>query len=118
MAIYNLSYGKLDSFVDQSFSPSTQNAIIDAINSAGIITPTSGNIGLDVEKTSGSYALSNTSQIFLDTGSGNTITVTDNGAKLIAAGDGANQITDKGPGRRHFGRRRGSGVAPSHPRSE
>lgn len=98
MAIYNLSYGKLDSFVDQSFSPSTQNAIIDAINSAGIIMPTSGNIGLDVEKTSGSYALSNTSQIFLDTGSGNTITVTDNGAKLIAAGDGANQITDKGPG--------------------
>ncbi len=98
MAIYNLSYGKLESLVDHSFSPGTENAIIDAIKSAGIVTPYSGKTGVEVEKTSGSYAIPNTAQIFLDTGADNKITINDDGAKLIAAGDGSNQIIDNGPG--------------------
>lgn len=98
MAIYNLSYGKLKSLVDHSFSPGTENAIIDAIKSAGIVTSYSGKTGVEVEKTSGSYAIPNTAQIFLDTGADNKITINDDGAKLIAAGDGSNQIIDNGPG--------------------
>ncbi|MGC2592997.1 MAG: hypothetical protein WA425_13900, partial [Xanthobacteraceae bacterium] len=46
----------------------------------------SGTIGVEVEKKSGSYAMPNHTQIFLDTGSHNTITVKDEGGKLIAAG--------------------------------
>src|SRR5271165_4807620 len=98
MAIYNLSYGKLESLIDRSFSPGTENAIIDAIKSAGIVAPSSGKIGVEVEKTSGSYAVPHSAQIFLDTGSGNTITINDDGAKLIAAGDASNHIIDDGPG--------------------
>src|SRR5271166_7106852 len=98
MAIYNLGYGKLESLIDHSFSPGTENAIIDAIKSAGIVTSHSGKTGVEVEKASGSYAIPHTAQIFLDTGSGNTITINDDGAKLIAAGDGSNQIIDNGPG--------------------
>jgi len=98
MAIYNLSYGKLESLIDRSFSPGTENAIIDAIKSAGIVAPSSGKIGVEVEKTSGSYAVPHSAQVFLDTGSGNTITINDDGAKLIAAGDGSNHFIDNGPG--------------------
>ncbi len=98
MAIYNLSYGKLESLIDHSFSPGTENAIIDAIKSAGIVTPYSGKTGVEVEKTSGSYAIPHTAQIFLDTGSDNKITINDDGAKLIAAGDGSNHIIDEGSG--------------------
>src|SRR5271165_747322 len=98
MAIYNLSYGKLESLIDRSFSPGTENAIIDAIKSAGIVATSSGKIGVEVEKTSGSYAVPHSAQIFLDTGSGNTITINDDGAKLIAAGDASNHIIDDGPG--------------------
>src|SRR5271165_3735027 len=98
MAIYNLSYGKLESLIDRSFSPGTEHAIIDAIKSAGIVTPWSGKTGVEVEKTSGSYAISHNAQIFLDTGADNKITISDDGAKLIAAGDGSNHIADNGPG--------------------
>lgn len=98
MATYNLGYGKLKSLIGHSFSPGTENAIIDAIKSAGIVTPHSGKIGVEVENTSGSYAIPNTAQIFLDTGSDNKITIKDDGAKLIAAGDGSNHIIDNGPG--------------------
>ena len=98
MAIYNLSYGNLESLIGHSFSPGTESAIIDAIKSAGIITPYSGNTEVDAEKTSGTYSVPNNAQIFLDTGSDNKITIKDDGAKLIAAGDGSNSITDKGPG--------------------
>lgn len=98
MAIYNLNSGDLESLIDHSFSRGTENAIIEAIKSAGIVTPWSGKTGVEVEKTSGSYTIPQNAQIFLDTGSHNTITINDGGAKLIAAGDGANHITDMGPG--------------------
>src|SRR5271165_6717055 len=98
MAIYNLNYGNLESLVGHSFSPGTENAIIDAIKSAGIITPYSGNTEVEDQKTSGTYSVPNNAQIFLDTGSDNKITIKDDGAKLIAAGDGSNSILDKGPG--------------------
>jgi len=98
MPIYNLNYGKLESLVSRSFSPGTERAIIDAIKSAGIVTPHSGKVGVEVQMTSDSYAIPNKVQVFLDTGSDNKITITDDGAKLIAAGDGPNSIIDKGPG--------------------
>jgi len=98
MAIYNLNYGKLESLIDHSFSPGTEHAIIDAIKSAGIITPWSGKTGVEVEQSSGIYTIPHSAQIFFDTGSHNTVTIHDDGAKLIAAGDGANHIIDKGPG--------------------
>jgi len=98
MAIYNLNYGQLDYVLDRSFSPGTEQAIIEAIQSAGIVTPYSGKTGVEVETTSGSYTIPQSAQIFLDTGSNNTITIHDNGAKLIAAGDGSNKVIDQGPG--------------------
>ena len=98
MAIYNLNGANLESFLQNSFSSGTESAIIDAIKSAGIVDLNSGTIGVEVEKKSGSYAMPNHTQIFLDTGSQNTITIKDDGGNLIAAGDGANHIIDKGPG--------------------
>ena len=98
MAIYNLNYSKLESLLDRSFSPGTENAIIDAIKSAGIVTPWSGTIGVETENTSGAYTVASGTQIFLDTGASNAITVTTTGNKLIAAGDGSVKVTDKGPG--------------------
>ena len=98
MAIYNLNGGSLESLLHTSFSPGTESAIIDAIKSAGIVDLTSGKIGVEVEKKGGSYSIPNQVQVFLDTGSHNTITIKDHGAKLIAAGDGANHIIDNGPG--------------------
>jgi hypothetical protein len=58
----------------------------------------SGNIGVEVGNKGGSYSIPSQVQVFLDTGSHNTITIKDDGAKLIAAGDGANHIIDNGPG--------------------
>jgi Ca2+-binding RTX toxin-like protein len=98
MAIYNLNGANLENFLQNSFSPGTESAIIDAIKNAGIVDLNSGTTGVEVEKKSGSYAMPNHTQIFLDTGLHNTITVKDDGGKLIAAGDGANHIIDKGPG--------------------
>ena len=98
MATYNLNYGNLEFLIGHSFSPGTESAIIDAIKSAGIIMQYSGNTEVEAEKTSGSYSIPNNAQVFLDTGSGNTITIKDDGAKLIAAGDATNSIIDKGPG--------------------
>ena len=96
MAVYNLNYSRLESLLDRSFSTGTEHAIIDAIKSAGIVTPWFA--GVEVEKTSGSYSIPHNIKIFLDTGSANTITIKDDGAKLIAAGDGSNHIIDVGPG--------------------
>lgn len=98
MAIYNLSYGKLESLIDHSYATSTEHAIIDAIKSAGIVTPWSGKTGVEVQTKSGAYTVPQSAGIFLDTGSHNTITIKDDGAKLITAGDGSNHIVDKGPG--------------------
>jgi Ca2+-binding RTX toxin-like protein len=98
VAIYNLDYGNLESLIRSSFSPGTEHAIIEAIKNAGIVTPSSGTTGVEVETASGSYTIPQNTQIFLDTASHNTITINDDGANLIAAGDGANQITDTGPG--------------------
>ena len=98
MAIYNLNGGSLESLLHTSFSPGTESAIIDAIKNAGIVDLTSGKIGVEVEKKGGSYSIPNQVQVFLDTGSHNTITIKDHGAELIAAGDGANHIIDNGPG--------------------
>jgi Ca2+-binding RTX toxin-like protein len=98
MTIYNMNGGSLESLLQQSFSPGTESAIIDAIRSAGIVALGSGTTGVEVEKKSGSYSIPNQVQVFLDTGSHNRISVKDDGAKLIAAGDGANRIIDKGPG--------------------
>ena len=98
MAIYNLNYSKLKSLLDRSFSPGTENAIIDAIKSAGIVTPWSGKIGVEIQDTSGAYTVPSGAQIFLDTGASNKITVTTSGATLLAAGDGSVSMTDKGPG--------------------
>ena len=101
MAVYNLNYSNLESMVDSSFSLGTQNAIIDAIKSAGIIAPSSGRIGVvgvEIENTSAAYTVASGTQVFLDTGASNTITVTTTGAELIAAGDGSVSVTDKGPG--------------------
>ena len=42
MAIYNLDYGQLESLLGHSFLPGTENAIIEAIKAAGIVTPSSG----------------------------------------------------------------------------
>jgi Ca2+-binding RTX toxin-like protein len=98
MAIYDLSYSKLESLLDRSFSPGTENAIIEAIKSAGIINPWSGKIGVDVVDTSGAQTLPAGVQILLDTGASNNVTVKTDGATLIAAGDGSVSIVDKGPG--------------------
>ena len=98
MAIYNLSYSKLESLLDRSFSPGTENAIIDAIKSAGIITPSSKNIGVDVVDTSGAHTLPSGVQILLDTGASNNLLVETHGATLIAAGDGSVGVVDQGPG--------------------
>ena len=62
MAIYNLNYSKLESLLDRSFSPGTENAIIDAIKSAGIVTPGSGKIGVEIENTSGAYTVASGTQ--------------------------------------------------------
>jgi hypothetical protein len=98
MAIYNLNYSKLESLLDRNFSSGTENAIIDAIKSAGIVARGSGGIGVETQSTSGTYTVPSQAQIFLDTGAHNTITVTTTGATLIAAGDGSVSMTDKGPG--------------------
>ena len=98
MAIYNLNGGSLESLLHTSFSPGTESAIIDAIKNAGIVDLTSGKIGVEVEKKGGSYSIPNQVQVFLDTGSHNTITIKDHGAKLIGAGDGTNHVIDNGPG--------------------
>ena len=98
MAIYNLNYSSLESVLNRSFSPGTENAIIDAIKSAGIINPWSGKIGVDVVDTSGAQTLPSGVQILLDTGASNEISVKTHGATLLAAGDGSVSIVDKGPG--------------------
>jgi Ca2+-binding RTX toxin-like protein len=98
MAIYNLSFSKLESLLDRSFSPGTENAIIEAIKSAGIVTPWSGKIGVDIVDKSGAQTLPSGVQILLDTGADNSITVNSHGATLIAAGDGSASVVDKGPG--------------------
>src|SRR5271157_4223779 len=98
MATYNLSFSKLESLLDRSFSPGTENAIIEAIKSAGIVTPWSGKIGVDLVSTSGTQTLPSSTQILLDTGADNNITVKTHGATLIAAGDGSVGVVDKGPG--------------------
>jgi len=98
MAIYNLDYGQLESLLGHSYSPGTEAAIISAIKSAGIVTSSSGPIRVEDVKTGGHYTMPKDAQIFLDTGSDDKVTVKDNGAKLIVAGDGSNAITDKGPG--------------------
>ena len=98
MTVYNLNYSKLESLLDRSFSPGTENAIIEAIKSAGIVNPWSGKIGVDVVDTSGAQTLPSGVQILLDTGANNDITVKTHGATLIAAGDGSVKVVDKGPG--------------------
>src|SRR5208337_969624 len=98
MTIYNLNYSKFESLLDRSFSPGTENAIIDAIKSAGIVDPGHGKIGVEIENTSGAYTVPSGVQIFLDTGASNNVTVGTHGATLIAAGDGSVSVTDKGPG--------------------
>jgi Ca2+-binding RTX toxin-like protein len=98
VAVYNLNYSKLESLLDRSFSPGTENAIIEAIKSAGIINPWSGKIGVDVVDTSGAQTLPSGVQILLDTGANNDITVKTHGATLIAAGDGSVKVVDQGPG--------------------
>ena len=98
MAIYNLNYSKLESLLDGSYSPGTESAIIDAIKSAGIITPGSRSIGVDVVNTGGTQTVPSGVQIVLDTGAGNNLTLTTHGATLIAAGDGSTSVVDKGRG--------------------
>src|SRR5271165_2535569 len=98
MAIYNLNYSKFESLLDHSFSPGTENAIIDAIKSAGIVDPRHGKIGVETQNTSGEYTVPSGVHIFLDTGASNNVTVRTEGATLIAAGDGSVRVTDKGPG--------------------
>ena len=98
MAIYNLNYSKLESLLDRSFSPGTENAIIDAIRNAEIVGPGLGKIGVEIQDKSGSYSVPSSAQIFLDTGASNSVTVTTHGATLIASGDGSVSVLDKGPG--------------------
>ena len=97
VAIYNLNYGKLESLLDRSFSPGTEHAIIEAIKSAGIVTPSSGKIGVDVETRAAHTPCRKTLRFFW-TPARTTHHDQDHGADLIAAGDGASQITDTGPG--------------------
>src|SRR5271165_3741811 len=98
MAIYNLNFSKFESLLDHSFSPGTENAIIDAIKSAGIVDTRHGKIGVETQNTSGEYTVPSGVHIFLDTGASNNVTVRTEGATLIAAGDGSVRVTDKGPG--------------------
>lgn len=98
MAIYNLNYSNLESLLDRNYSPGTENAIIEAIKSAGIVNPWFGRIGVDVVDTSGAQTLPSGVQILLDTGANNDIAVNTNGATLIAAGDGSVKVVDTGPG--------------------
>jgi len=98
MAIYNLNGANLESLLQNSFSPGTENAIIEAIKNAGIINPWSGKIGVDVVDTSGAQTLPSGVQILLDTGASNNISVETHGATLIAAGDGSVAVVDQGPG--------------------
>ena len=98
MTVYNLNYSKLESLLDRSFSPGTENAIIEAIRGAELVNPWSGKIGVDVVDTSGAQTLPSGVQILLDTGANNDITVKTHGASLIAAGDGSVKVVDRGPG--------------------
>jgi Ca2+-binding RTX toxin-like protein len=98
MAIYDLSYSTLESLLDRSFSPGTENAIIEAIKIFGIINSGSGKIGVDVVDTGGPQTVPSGVQILLDTGASNNINVTTQGATLIAAGDGSVGVVDQGPG--------------------
>src|SRR5208283_1317844 len=98
MATYNLNYSRLESLLDRKFAPGTENAIIEAIKDAGLFAGHAGHIRVDTESTSGAYTIPSGVQLFLDTGTHNSMTLTDKGHEIIAAGDRSNSIFDKGPG--------------------
>ena len=85
MAIYNLNSGNLEFLIDHSFSRGTENVVIDAIKSPSIVTPWTGKTGVEVETTSG-FTIPQNAQIFLDTGSHNTIMMIDGGAQADCRG--------------------------------
>src|SRR5579863_1546354 len=98
MATYNLNYGKLESLLHRDVSRATENAIIHAIQESGLLDESHGKITVDLENTSGAYALGAGTQLFLDTGTQNAITISDLGRVVVASGDGSNSILDTGPG--------------------
>ena len=118
MAVYNLNYGNLESLIDRSFSPGTENAIIDAIKSAGIIAPSSGKIGVrsreHERRIHGGLRHSSLSRHRREQHHhGNDHrSRTDCGRRRIRQRD--RQRTR----RRYIGRRRGSGVAQGHERRQ
>jgi Ca2+-binding RTX toxin-like protein len=98
MATYNLNYGKLDSLLDRNVSRATENAIIEALKSAGDLGWRGGQIGVETESSSGAYTVSAGDRLFLDVGQSNHMTLTTSGRTIVAAGDGSTSILDKGPG--------------------
>src|SRR5271165_2176329 len=98
MATYNLNYSRLDSLLDRNFSEGTENAIIQAIQDAGLLSDPHDTLNVEVESSGGDYTIVPGAQVFLATGSHSNITLSDFGHEIISAGDGANSILDKGPG--------------------
>ena len=98
MATYNLNYSRLDSLLDRNFSAGTENAIIQAIQDAGLLSHPHDKVNVEVESSGGDYTIVPGIQVFLATGSNSNITLSDFGHKIIGAGDGDNSILDKGPG--------------------
>jgi Ca2+-binding RTX toxin-like protein len=98
MATYNLNYSKLDSLLDRNVSRATENAIIEALKSAGDLGWRGGKIGVETESSSGAYTVSAGDRLFFDVGKSNHMTLTTSGRTIVAAGDGSTSILDQGPG--------------------
>ena len=98
MATYNLNYGRLESLLDRDFYQGTDQAINQAIKSAGLLSDPHDKVSVEVQSTGGHYTVNPGVQVFLDTGFNNSITLSDSGGKIIGAGDGGNSVLDIGPG--------------------
>jgi Ca2+-binding RTX toxin-like protein len=99
MATNNLNHSGLDKLLDQFVSSATETTISQALVRGRSWAGQHGVIGVEVESQDGSYTIPGSDQLFLDSASSGSMTVTsDYGHKVIAAGDGANSIVDQGPG--------------------
>ena len=99
MATYNLNQSGLDRLLDKSVSSTTENTIWQALISADLLPKGHQAIGVETELVGSSYTMASGDNFFLDTGLSNSMILTSqDGFKVIAAGDGGNSILDQGPG--------------------
>jgi len=101
MAVYNLDQTELKSLLSHHVSAGTENAIINALKSAGdyptgkLLLPT-----YEDDTASGDKSITLPSGVgfFLEEGAAGNVTITSPGHVVIAAGDGNTIIKDDGPG--------------------